>query len=181
MATYTTTAAAQIANVTVDTIRTWCRMGVIKATKQKRQWVIDATSLMRRIALGHEVAAARTSRPKKATAKWTVENLVRIGGNEWKKDTRRGRMHRVYFNNAPDLIGLKVTRYRTGNISSATLGGEHVSNSEAGRLLGAVEKVWWDVAEGEVKVRWSGAPRSMDQEDAERAVEATLRSRLSAL
>lgn len=50
--TYTTTAAAQLANVTVDTIRTWCRMGAVKATKQASRWIIDATSLTHRISLG---------------------------------------------------------------------------------------------------------------------------------
>ena len=47
-----TTAAATQANVTVDTIRTWCRKGVIAATKTAGRWIIDAASLARRIAIG---------------------------------------------------------------------------------------------------------------------------------
>lgn len=50
--TYTTTAAAHLAGVTTDTIRVWCRMGAVKATKQASRWIIDATSLTHRISLG---------------------------------------------------------------------------------------------------------------------------------
>ena len=46
----TTTAATQ-ANVTIATIRTWCRSNVIAAVKSAGRWVIDATSLAHRIAL----------------------------------------------------------------------------------------------------------------------------------
>jgi hypothetical protein len=55
----TTTAALQ-ANVTVATIRTWCRNGVIAATKTAGRWVVNAASLAHRIA----IAAMRT---RKAT------------------------------------------------------------------------------------------------------------------
>ncbi|MFC8008705.1 helix-turn-helix domain-containing protein [Streptomyces cinereoruber] len=47
-----TTAAALQANVTADTIRTWCRRGAIAAVKQTGRWIIDATSLAARIAIG---------------------------------------------------------------------------------------------------------------------------------
>lgn len=47
----TTTAATQ-AHVTVATIRTWCRNGVITATKQAGRWIIDTASLAARIAIG---------------------------------------------------------------------------------------------------------------------------------
>lgn len=46
-----TTAATQ-AGVTVATIRTWCRKGVITATKQAGRWIIDPASLNRRIEIG---------------------------------------------------------------------------------------------------------------------------------
>jgi hypothetical protein len=46
-----TATAASTANVTVATIRTWCRNGVITATKQAGRWIIDAASLAWRIAL----------------------------------------------------------------------------------------------------------------------------------
>ncbi|WP_431889505.1 hypothetical protein [Nocardiopsis alba] len=46
-----TTTAAQAANVTVDTIRVWCRMGAVKATKRAGRWVIDSLSLLKRAAM----------------------------------------------------------------------------------------------------------------------------------
>lgn len=55
-----TTAAATQANVTVATIRTWCRHGVITATKTAGRWVIDATSLNHRIAIGQRKARMTT-------------------------------------------------------------------------------------------------------------------------
>lgn len=55
----TTTAATQ-AGVTVATIRTWCRNGVIAATKRSGRWTIDTTSLAHRIAIG-AMKAARTT------------------------------------------------------------------------------------------------------------------------
>ncbi|MDJ0345230.1 hypothetical protein QMK19_03790 [Streptomyces sp. H10-C2] len=47
-----TTAAATEAHVTTATIRTWARRGVIAATKTSGRWIIDATSLAHRIAIG---------------------------------------------------------------------------------------------------------------------------------
>lgn len=46
-----TTAAALEAHVTIATIRTWCRHGVITATKQAGRWIIDTASLAHRIAI----------------------------------------------------------------------------------------------------------------------------------
>ncbi|MFB8443616.1 hypothetical protein ACFC7A_31680 [Streptomyces niveus] len=51
-----TTAAAAEANVTVTTIRTWCRNGAVAATKRAGRWVIDNDSLTRRIAIGQRKA-----------------------------------------------------------------------------------------------------------------------------
>ncbi|WP_327378025.1 helix-turn-helix domain-containing protein [Streptomyces sp. NBC_01216] len=59
----TATAATQ-ARVTVDTIRAWCRRGVISATKTAGRWIIDTASLARRIAIG----AMRTATSRKALA-----------------------------------------------------------------------------------------------------------------
>ncbi|MEU3613553.1 hypothetical protein ABZ725_14715 [Streptomyces sp. NPDC006872] len=47
-----TTAAALQANVTADTIRTWCRRGAVAALKQAGRWIIDTASLAHRIAIG---------------------------------------------------------------------------------------------------------------------------------
>lgn len=48
-----TTAAALQASVTVATIRTWARRGVIAATKTAGRWVINTASLARRITIGN--------------------------------------------------------------------------------------------------------------------------------
>ncbi|MER6860747.1 MULTISPECIES: helix-turn-helix domain-containing protein [Streptomyces] len=48
----TTAEAATQANVTIATIRTWCRRGVIAATKQAGRWIIDTASLAHRITIG---------------------------------------------------------------------------------------------------------------------------------
>lgn len=47
-----TTTAATTAGVTAGTIRTWCRIGAITATKTAGRWVIDAASLTHRINIG---------------------------------------------------------------------------------------------------------------------------------
>ncbi len=55
-----TTTAAATASVTVATIRSWCRNGVITATKGAGRWIIDAASLAHRITL----AALKTRKAK---------------------------------------------------------------------------------------------------------------------
>lgn len=47
-----TSAAAAEAQVTIATIRTWCRLGVIAAVKQAGRWIIDTASLAHRITIG---------------------------------------------------------------------------------------------------------------------------------
>ncbi|MGI5122797.1 helix-turn-helix domain-containing protein [Marinactinospora thermotolerans] len=138
--TLTTATAAAQANVTVDTIRTWCRRGAVAARKISGRWVIEADSLARRIALG--------IRKKKPAL--TVENLIAVGGKRW----QRGDKDRVYFNNWDELAGIEVTRYGTGNISWASYQGETVSNSQGYKLLACIEKMWFDVAEKAFYVRY---------------------------
>lgn len=75
----------------------------------------------------------------------TVEALVNVGGSEWKKND----MHRVYFN-VKELLkfaGLETTHYKTGNVSSAKLHGEHISNGKATEMRAAfaASKFWFDV------------------------------------
>lgn len=66
-----TTAAATQAGVTVATIRTWVRRGVIAAVKQAGRWVIDTASLAHRIAIG-------AMRARKATMTQPIGTLVRV-------------------------------------------------------------------------------------------------------
>jgi transposase-like protein len=69
---------------------------------------------------------------------YTKDQILAIGGNAW---TPRTGQERVYLNNWHELIGLEVSRYNTGNICSATINGQRISNGKATRLLDA--KVWW--------------------------------------
>jgi hypothetical protein len=72
------------------------------------------------------------------------QSLVAIGGQLWERDDKR----RVYFNNLAQYLGLEVNRYNTGNVSSATLNGDRISNTQATRMLWAISgKLWWDAAD----------------------------------
>jgi len=136
--TLTTREAATLARVTVDTIRHWARYGAIRATKKAGRWVIDRTSLLRRIELD-----TRTRKERKRTVELTVENLVAVGGREWK----RGDKHRIYFNNLIDFLPLEVEHYKSGRISWAAWEGEEISNRQAYLILESVENVYYDVNE----------------------------------
>lgn len=178
--TYTTTAAAQIAGVTTDTIRVWARMGAVKATKIARRWAIEAASLLRRITLGREIAAARTTRKdtKVKKVEFTTENMVAIGGNRWK----RGDKDRVYFNDWAEMAGLELGHYNTGNISSASYQGESISNSQGHKILGSIDKVWFDAADGKVHVQYGfSESRVATQREVFEAVVNTIRHRIAAL
>lgn len=71
-----TTAAAIQANVTVPTVRAWCRNGVVDAIKQAGRWIINAASLATRIAIGELKESRMTEQPKYAIDEGTV---VRYG------------------------------------------------------------------------------------------------------
>lgn len=143
MTTITTTAAAHQAGVTIATIRTWCRTGAVAAAKHAGRWRINAASLAYRIKL----PTLLRRRPR--TIAFTTEAMVAIGGNRW----QRGDKDRVYLNDWATLAGLSVTRYGTGNISSASWQGEPISNSQAGKLLGSIDTVWFDAADGKLHCR----------------------------
>ncbi|MEU1134960.1 hypothetical protein ABZ383_34745 [Streptomyces sp. NPDC005900] len=143
-----TTAAAAEAHVTVATIRTWCRHGVVAAVKQAGRWTIDTASLTARIAIGK---MKRPARP----AVLTADRLVAIGGRRWQKNG----MDRVYLNEDlwADMLGLDVDRYNSGNICGATLDGHAIANGRASSLLAAVDKVYFDTADGRLHYRHHGA------------------------
>ncbi|MBV2364244.1 helix-turn-helix domain-containing protein [Streptomonospora nanhaiensis] len=165
-----TTTAAQTAGVTVTTIRHWARMGAVAATKAGRRWIIDGASLARRIALG----IRRTAKKKV----YTLENMLAIGGNRW----QRGDKDRVYFNNIEELLGLDIDRYNTGNISYAAVDGHPVSNSEARRILAAVDKVYFDNTTGKAHIQWGyGSPRTMHRTEMAERIFGSLRARVAAL
>lgn len=64
---------------------------------------------------------------------------------------------RRYINGLAELVGLEVTRYKTGNVSSASLNNRYISNGKATRLLLWLDrtKVWLDEA-GALHVRAYG-------------------------
>lgn len=74
---------------------------------------------------------------------YTLNQLESAGGKLWEKNG----MRRVYFNSLSDRIGLSVSRYKTGNISSASLGDESISNSRARRIISNLEygKIYYDL------------------------------------
>lgn len=166
-----TSTAATTAGVTVDTIRTWCRIGAVAAAKVAGRWAIEAASLARRIALG-----IRKPAPKKVTL--SVETMTAIGGNRWTKNGH----DRVYINNWADFAGLEVSHYNTGNISSATYQGEDISNSQAYKILSSIDKVWFDSATGKLHCRYGwGESRVATREEVWAAIAAGIRTAIAAL
>lgn len=143
-----TNAAAAHAEVTVSTIRTWARRGVIAATKTAGRWVIDAASLAHRIAIG-----ARRAARKAKTFTLTADHCTALGGRRWQKNG----MDRIYFNNWAPFAGLDVSHYGTGNVCGATFAGHDIANGRAARMLNAIEKVWFDVTDGRLYARHDGA------------------------
>lgn len=88
-----------------------------------------------------------TEQPKeKAAGGFTDEEIKTLtdrGFNRWTKKLPNGKvMDRLYIK--PEYLGLELTRYKSGNISSATFNGEAISNSEARRIEGT--KCYVDVA-----------------------------------
>lgn len=81
-----------------------------------------------------------------AGGKSVTERLVEAGGSEWQKHGH----HRIYFNGLTKWYGLETEHYGTGNVSSATLDGERISNSGARTILGDLSyaKIWYDVNTG---------------------------------
>lgn len=65
----------------------------------------------------------------------TANRLIESGLKIWEKNGKR----RIYINDLDDLSlafpDLKVSRYKTGNISSAKYKDEKISNSKAKKLI----------------------------------------------
>jgi hypothetical protein len=78
-----------------------------------------------------------------------IEILVGMGGREW----RGGANHRVYLPRAAAsrLMGLSCTRYGSGNISGARLGGDRISNGEARQIELLLDGAYYDVVAGKVQ------------------------------
>lgn len=80
--------------------------------------------------------------------KYDVEKLKKLG-SEWEKEG----YHRIYFNDLCELYGLELGYYNTGNISWASLDGEHISNSRARKIKNVLDfaKIYYDLNLGEFK------------------------------
>ncbi|OIN79364.1 hypothetical protein [Mycobacterium malmoense] len=77
---------------------------------------------------------------------------------------------REYITNLPDILGLDVDRYKSGNISSATLRGTRISNAEAARIAGI--KAWYDKA-GRLHVQGADSSRELTEDDVITAISAS--------
>lgn len=143
-----TTAAAIEASVTVETVRAWCRKGVVAAVKQAGKWTIDAASLAARIAIG-QLKTRKAPRP----VVYSIETMTAIGGSRW---TKAGK-DRVYLNDWIQYTGLEMSYYKSGNVSSASLDGRGIANGRVGRILSAVSKVYFDAADSRLHVQHYGA------------------------
>lgn len=141
-----TTAAALEAHVGADTVRTWCRIGAVAAVKKAGRWVIDQASLAARIAIG------RMKRPAKPVA-FSIETMTAIGGRRWQKNG----MDRVYINDWHQFTDIEVHYFGTGSVSYAEVNGRQIANGRALALLGAIEKVWFDTADGLLHFRHRSA------------------------
>ena len=78
-----------------------------------------------------------------------IKRIVELG-NLWV--SRDGSKQRVYFNDLTKrmqrAIGLRISYYNSGNVSSATINREPISNAEAKRYLESVpEKIWFDLGD----------------------------------
>lgn len=80
-------------------------------------------------------------------AAMNLDTLKAIGGSEW---TAPGK-HRLYFKDLAAWRGLEFDAYHSGNIRSAALNGQEISNTQARRLYDRLRgaKVWYDVPTGQ--------------------------------
>ncbi|ECA1856359.1 hypothetical protein EJH18_26295, partial [Salmonella enterica subsp. enterica serovar Chailey] len=106
-----------------------------------------------------------------AAKELTIDSCLRLGGNLWEKNG----MCRVYFNSdvVSEVIEFDYSTYKTGNISSASLGGSHLSNCRARsiRSMLSTTKFWFDAADGKVHARGFDS-RDLSMSDVCKAIKA---------
>lgn len=94
-----------------------------------------------------ETNPAEQSKEKAGFTDDEINTLTDMGFKRWTKKLPNGKvMDRLYIK--PEYLGLELTRYKSGNISSAKFNGETISNSEARRIEGT--KCYVDVATKEI-------------------------------
>lgn len=81
---------------------------------------------------------------------FNIETMVAIGGSRWTKNDN----NRVYINNWAQYLPLEIDYYKSGNISSATWNGKEIANRQASLILGSINKIWFDAADGQLHCRY---------------------------
>lgn len=122
----TTEIAARLAGRTAATIRTWCRIGAIAATKSSGRWVIDAASLARRIILGTKeqpvqpalvktLSDGRTATVTRDGKTWavTISGQPYTSGDLHKRPDPRDPKATVWAIGSRKVLGLSDEEYAT--------------------------------------------------------------------
>lgn len=76
----------------------------------------------------------------------STASMIAIGGEHWTK----GGHNRVYLDGWSRMIGMKTVAHKSGTIGAATYKGVGVSNTQAGKFIGCIDRVWFDAADGEL-------------------------------
>ena len=132
--------------------RNWHEVATINADAHKTLRAIIKTSGKETAPKAEQSKETKpTEQPKEKAAGGFTDDEIKIltdrGFNRWTKKLSNGKvMDRLYIK--PEYLGLELTRYKSGNISSAKFNGESISNSEARRIEGT--KCYVDVATKEV-------------------------------
>jgi hypothetical protein len=114
-----TRTAAEAANVTTSTIRTWCRHGVVAAVKIGRRWDIDEASLTHRIAL-----SAKT--PSLAVTDDTRRHALGVHGPADLLARAFNAKQQITITNGP-YAGETVHLGRTAYLGAPRIGLDHVN------------------------------------------------------
>lgn len=96
--------------------------------------------------------------------------------NEWRHPGTGER--RLYINNLLELSGLEYNQYKSGNISSAILDGDYISNTKATEVRDWLRyaKVWLDEEDTLHLKAGAWEPRAMDSDDLLNRVRQCLRA-----
>lgn len=105
-----------------------------------------------------------------------IQDLIQAGGKEWRKDD----LHRVYFNDLPDLLGLETSHYKTGNISGASLNGETIANCRAREIMTSLmsAKFWYDVRAGHFESKRITSNRTMSAQEMTNLLARNVRAKI---
>lgn len=130
--------------------RNWHEVATINADAHKTLRAIIKTAGKETAPKAEKSKETKPAEQPKEKAGFTddeIKTLTDRGFKRWTKKLSNGKvMDRLYIK--PEYLGLELTRYKSGNISSAKFNGETISNSEARRIEGT--KCYVDVATKEV-------------------------------